>query len=553
MTETHRSSSVNRRSYGHPGKFLSDLTNDVRRTTYDATVPFPAIRISWAVIGILAVCVRFAVTPEVNAETSRSERFTLESGGVFGGGSSVQGGSMQFTVSVVGETMTAPPPTLPASSAAFEVLGGFVASVAADGVIPVRQYDIEWLRAKTSVTGATIVEKTWQVDNDPFFYWSTPGGGLDVVGYSFALDAIPDQLIDAQQTSYQYPTDGMLDGRYTFSVMAQNTASNWGNPKSFELWVDTQPPATSGLSPTNGAILSENQPSIEVTLLDAYSGVDPNALRMTLDGRSVSAQFDPQSGRFLYAPSARLSDGQTTVRVDGADAVGNAITPLIWSFMIDTVKPNGTVVINARFDGDLEGETETNTIYVTLTVGAEDATSGVVSMRVWNDDGSEPTTWESVRGVVADWALQPVDGARIVYIRLLDAAGNVSDVASDTIQLAIDAPETWITGGPSGVVAEADATFTFQSSDLAAVYQYRFDDEPWPGAWSSTASAARSGLTSGNHYFTVKSAADADGSGVIEPDEEDPTPAQRTWTVVAGDGVAQPVAPEQPVKYWRQE
>lgn len=488
-----------------------------------------------------------------SAEVSKSNRFTLESGGLFGGGASVQSPQFRMSIDVIGEPAIAPPPTVPTVGTAFEVLGGFVPMIATEAVIPLRRYDIEWVRAKTDPLGAAIEPLVWQADNDPLFYWSTPGTGLDVVGYSFALDAIPDQVVDTTQTSYQYAPHGLTEGRHIFTVMAQNTAGNWGHPKSFEIWVDTLPPIVSGLTPPGGAVLNANQPSVEVILLDASSGVDPDRLRMTVNGQTVTAHFAPQTGQFLYTPLLPFGEGEVTVRVDGADLVGNAITPLVWSFVVDTVSPAGALVINARFDGDPIGEATTHTIYVVLTLTPTDATSGVASLRLWNDGDTEPTEWQPVRNLVSDWPMRPVDGERTVYARFLDRAGNISPVAHDTILLRIEAPETWITSGPSGVVDQAEATLTFQSSQAGAVYQYRFDDEPWPGVWSAQTSASRSGLTVGNHYFTVKSAADADESGVIEPDEEDPTPAQRTWTVVAGDEPAQPVEPEQPVKYWRQE
>jgi hypothetical protein len=477
----------------------------------------------------------------------------LESGGTFGGGVSVQGGQFQMNVSVIGETATSPPPTVPTTSPAFEALGGFVPLVMTDGVIPVRQYDIEWLRAKTDALGAAILPQTWQADNDALFYWSTPGTGLDIAGYSFALDAIPDQVVDTGATSYQYATDSLTEGRHAFAVMAKNTAGNWGYPKSFDIWVDTLPPIVSGLTPANGAVLNTNQSSVEVTILDASSGVDPSALRMVINGQSVGAQFTPETGWFVYTPLSAFAEGQATVRVEGADVVGNAITPLVWSFTVDTIAPAGALIVNARFGGDPQGEESTHTIYVTLSLSPQDATSGVVSMRLWNDGDAEPADWQPVRSLVADWPLRPVDGDRTVYTRFLDGAGNTSAVAYDAILLRIEAPDTWITSGPSGVVAETEATFAFQSSESGAVYQYRFDDEPWSGGWTSEVFASRTALTAGNHYFTVRSAADTDQSGVIEPDEEDPTPAQRTWTVVTGEGPSQPIEPEQPVKYWRQE
>ncbi|MBI3087726.1 MAG: hypothetical protein HYY91_02395, partial [Candidatus Omnitrophica bacterium] len=75
-------------------------------------------------------------------------------------------------------------------------------------------------------------------------------------------------------------------------------------------------------------------------------------------------------------------------------------------------------------------------------------------------------------------------------------------------------------------------------------------------AWSEwsdqTTAAAPAELVFGNHYFKVKAAKEVNGIPGIQPDEEDPTPAERTWIVgVETPGLFLPRGA--PIKLWRVE
>ena len=81
-------------------------------------------------------------------------------------------------------------------------------------------------------------------------------------------------------------------------------------------------------------------------------------------------------------------------------------------------------------------------------------------------------------------------------------------------------PDTQITAGPSGTITDANASFSFISSESGSSFACRID----AGAWSSCASPkSYSGLTEGGHTFEVRA---TDGAG-----NTDSTPASRTFTV----------------------
>lgn len=92
--------------------------------------------------------------------------------------------------------------------------------------------------------------------------------------------------------------------------------------------------------------------------------------------------------------------------------------------------------------------------------------------------------------------------------------GTGSDVATVLV------PETTIDAGPEGFTSDNRPTFDF-SSNVPATFTCRLDDDPsWSQCYPGTAIGP---LADGEHTFRVRA---IDGSGT-----EDPTPAERTFTV----------------------
>src|SRR3989304_6049428 len=94
-------------------------------------------------------------------------------------------------------------------------------------------------------------------------------------------------------------------------------------------------------------------------------------------------------------------------------------------------------------------------------------------------------------------------------------------------------PDPQSPGGPTGSIPGTEATFTFAGTDnLAPADTLRFAWRLDGGAWSEFQAATTANftaLTPGPHAFEVK-ARDLAGN-------EDPTPAQATFTVGAGGSV----------------
>ena len=406
-------------------------------------------------------------------------------------------------------------------------------------------FEISGLGALTYSGGAEIEESSWQKDNDPYFYWEAPAGGLEILGYSYVLDAAPDDEIDGRTTYYSLPQDDMTDGVHTFYVKAKRSSGLWGEAASFDIWVDTTSPTASNPAPTLGGVISTNAPELRAALSDSASGVNPEAIEMRVNQALVSPEYNPGSGTITYTPSVPFTDGEITVSLKAADEVGNLGSALVWSFIIDTQGPSGSILIN-------NGDEMTTTNIVTLNLSAEDSISNIVEMMLSNDGVFDTETWEPHISLRKNWVLPAINGARKVYAKVKDEAGNISDAFFDAINLMIIAPQTYILSGPSGITEAQSAQFYFRASLSDCKFSYKFDDEDWSD-WSSSMSVNKGGLSEGNHYFMVRAAKDLNKDNLLQLDEVDPTPALRVWTVSFTGALKPPSEPDRPIKHWEEE
>jgi chitodextrinase len=118
-------------------------------------------------------------------------------------------------------------------------------------------------------------------------------------------------------------------------------------------------------------------------------------------------------------------------------------------------------------------------------------------------------------------------GAHTFSVRAGDVAGNIDPTPATrswTISAPADTtpPETTIGSGPVGTAASPSASFTFSASEAGARFDCALDAAPFAACSSPH---TYSGLTAGEHTFLVR-ATDTAGNS-------DPTPATRTWAVLA--------------------
>lgn len=117
------------------------------------------------------------------------------------------------------------------------------------------------------------------------------------------------------------------------------------------------------------------------------------------------------------------------------------------------------------------------------------------------------------------------DGPHTYEVRAVDAAGNVdSTPASISWTVDANAPDTFITVGPSGTTSNTSAEIYFDGDDVGgsgvASFEGSLDGAPYTPMNSPAFYAV---LSEGEHTFSVRA---IDRAGNV-----DPTPASITWTV----------------------
>lgn len=399
--------------------------------------------------------------------------------------------------------------------------------------------------AKASPAGEDIPAKLWQSYATPYMYWEYPVTGADIAGYSYAWGSIPDNQIDTTGFSYQTPSGLLSDGIRVFNLRAQNTAGAWSETASYEIWIDREKPSIGLYSPSDGAVISTDIPAISIAVTDELSGVNSDSIVMRINKASAQASYDKNTQNIVYIPAVPLSEGDNVISLEVSDIVGNKTSPLVWSFVVDTKAPEGSVIINNQ-------DAVTNSIYVNLSLSATDATTSVKSMVLSNDGVFDTESWEQFSTRKDSWTLPAINGTRKVFVKFRDDAGNESKIFNDTIELIIVAPDTIITSGPSLLTSFTTALFTFKATEVNCVFRWKFDNEEW-SEWSNKTTVSRENLSEGNHYFKVQAAKDLNSNGTIEIDEMDPVPEERTWTI-SKEGVVKPEkAKKKPFRFWKEE
>lgn len=182
-------------------------------------------------------------------------------------------------------------------------------------------------------------------------------------------------------------------------------------------------------SPTASQLLTSNQPAIAFTVTDDDSGVNPDTIKLLIDGTEVSGitKTKTSSGYSCsYKPDTALADGSHTIVVRASDYDENAATQKSVSFKIDTVPPELSVTTPTD-------KLITNKSTVTVAGTTNDATSSPVTLTI---NGVATTVYDD--GTFSkDIALE--DGANTITIVAADGAGRTTTVTR-TVTLDTKAP-----------------------------------------------------------------------------------------------------------------
>jgi hypothetical protein len=276
--------------------------------------------------------------------------------------------------------------------------------------------------------------------------------------------------------------------------------------------VDAKYLSGDGAPPDAGPDSGVDMSAPETTIDEAPAGVT-NADEQTFhfSSNEASATFACSVDGAEPAPcespvTLTLADGPHTFAVRATDGAGNQDdTPAEHVWTIDTVAPETTI-------GSAPPSVD-NSVDVSFEFTAGETVQFACSV-----DGGAYASCSSPKPLTG-----LTDGVHTFAVRATDVAGNVEESAA-THSWSIDtsSPDTTIDDGPSGSVADADASFAFSSPDAGAgaTFECSLDDSAFVAC---TSPRAFSGLAEAQHEFEVRV---RDGVG-----NSDPTPARRVWTV----------------------
>ncbi len=205
-------------------------------------------------------------------------------------------------------------------------------------------------------------------------------------------------------------------------------------------------------------------------------------------------------------------EGTATVYYQVMDNAGRTSEVHTVTIGVDTVAPTGSIIMGGS-------DTLITERTVTLTLTADDATSGVAGIRVTNEavGGDEP--WDNKVDTL-EWELTAGSGEKTVYYQVIDVAGHVSEVYSDTIVLDTDKPTGTIAiqGGGDKVMDPDIMLLLTYKDETSSIVGMRVSneaiggDEPWENPvetleWELTAIDGEKTV-----YFQVQ-----DATGQISP------------------------------------
>lgn len=296
--------------------------------------------------------------------------------------------------------------------------------------------------------------------------WSS-GAGLTGQTYRYTVNGVyknPSGSTGDTGETYTLNT-GQTSGTtttYTFSVEEYN--STWlAKYGTSSITVDLQGPTP----PTVSVPAATNDTTPTWSWVTNGSSDGTGMFRYQLDG--TAGAWSANTTQTSYTPPVALTETSHTLYVCEQDPLGNWSAPQGATTTIDVTPPVlNSVVINsdAKYTNSRTG------LVLTISAGGE---SGL-QMSILDYDPA--AAWEAFEAFSSSKtiAVPAGDGAKSVYVRLMDSVGNISSYKYDTITLDTVAPATGtisINGGETytpSYVGYFDATTSDAYASAAELY-----------------------------------------------------------------------------------
>jgi len=126
-----------------------------------------------------------------------------------------------------------------------------------------------------SITANNATSSAWTNQSSQIFVWGAPPSSLPITGYNYAEDTATSLTVNT--TGLTAAWNSVADGQHAFRVRGQDSGGNWSPESVFNLWVDTTPPAITGVSNTPSPIPKSTTSAVATAnISDALSGLGSN-------------------------------------------------------------------------------------------------------------------------------------------------------------------------------------------------------------------------------------------------------------------------------------
>jgi len=315
-------------------------------------------------------------------------------------------------------------------------------------------------------------------DSGGFAWAKKYGDATGSIGFGVALDSNANLLATGNTVS-----------QYKFFVAKYEGSSDTTGP---ETNIDTTPP----------------DPDNDQTPTFTFSGTDDTGVASfmcQIDSGGFSACSSPFTLPTIY-------NGMHTFEVYAIDnALNPDTTPASYSWTVDTLYPSAYL--------DSEPDSPSNDTTAIFTFHGTDTGSGIASFLCKMDAGTySPCTSPFTSPALAE-------GEHYFYVKAVDNAGNVGTyIASGYVLIDTTPPTTTIDSGPSGIKANATASFNFSGDDsVSPWYELSYFCKVDDGSYGPCTSVHQVTLADGPHQFYVYA--------VDEAGNADASPASRIWYV----------------------
>jgi hypothetical protein len=315
------------------------------------------------------------------------------------------------------------------------------------------------------------------------------------------------------------------------SIYVNDATDDLSTPEPSDgAYIRIDPPGITVVSVTRVGATPTNATSVKytVTFSGPATNVSTAAFSLGSTGNLTPAISSVSGSGTTYTVTINTGGGDGTIRLD---VNGTGISPTVTgtipfpglAFVIDNTSP---VISSFTINNGAAYTTSTD---VTLNITTLDVPSSL-QMAFSNDD----VTYSNFEAYATSkaWTIPAGDARKTVYIKVKDAAGNVT-TRNAAINLDQTAPTgTTITSGPPLITNSRNATFNFTSDDPSATFEASLDGGSY---YSMFAPMNFLNLSVAHHTLSIRA---KDAAGHV-----DPVPATYSWEIEQTPPVIDYVAP----------